>query len=94
MEVDASDVRVGAVLSQRSTENQKLHPCAFFSLPGMNQPQEQFGQETELTTSQVVMFFTRFKHDALSRHFMVRDEITPNRDTIPAPRLVATLTWR
>uniref|UniRef100_A0A674MFK3 Gypsy retrotransposon integrase-like protein 1 n=1 Tax=Takifugu rubripes TaxID=31033 RepID=A0A674MFK3_TAKRU len=31
VEVDASDVGVGAVLSQRSGEDQKLHPCAFFS---------------------------------------------------------------
>ncbi|KAI3375465.1 hypothetical protein L3Q82_003782 [Scortum barcoo] len=31
LEVDASDVGVGAVLSQQSSENQKLHPCAFFS---------------------------------------------------------------
>lgn len=32
VEVDASDVGVGAVLSQRSAVDQKLHPCAFFSL--------------------------------------------------------------
>lgn len=31
VEVDASDVGVGAVLSQRSALDQKLHPCAFFS---------------------------------------------------------------
>ena len=31
VEVDASDTGVGAVLSQRSAEDQKLHPCAFFS---------------------------------------------------------------
>ena len=31
VEVDASDVGVGAVLSQRAVEDQKLHPCAFFS---------------------------------------------------------------
>uniref|UniRef100_A0A674PMU1 Gypsy retrotransposon integrase-like protein 1 n=1 Tax=Takifugu rubripes TaxID=31033 RepID=A0A674PMU1_TAKRU len=31
VEVDASDMGVGAVLSQRSGEDQKLHPCAFFS---------------------------------------------------------------
>ena len=31
VEVDASDVGVGAVLSQRAAEDQKLHPCAFFS---------------------------------------------------------------
>ncbi|KAL2087296.1 hypothetical protein ACEWY4_018355 [Coilia grayii] len=31
VEVDASDVGVGAVLSQRSLEDNKLHPCAFFS---------------------------------------------------------------
>lgn len=31
MEVDPSDSGVGAVLSQRSAEDQKLHPCAFFS---------------------------------------------------------------
>ncbi len=31
VEVDASDVGVGAVLSQRSGTDQKLHPCAFFS---------------------------------------------------------------
>ncbi|KAF7640601.1 hypothetical protein LDENG_00031180, partial [Lucifuga dentata] len=31
VEVDASDVDVGAVLSQRSVEDNKLHPCAFFS---------------------------------------------------------------
>lgn len=29
--VDASDVGVGAVLSQCSARDQKLHPCAFFS---------------------------------------------------------------
>lgn len=32
VEVDASESGVGAVLSQRSTSDQKLHPCAFFSL--------------------------------------------------------------
>lgn len=32
VEVDASDVGVGAVLSQRSASDQKVHPCAFFSL--------------------------------------------------------------
>ncbi len=31
VEVDASDVRVGAVLSQRSLCDGKVHPCAFFS---------------------------------------------------------------
>ncbi|KAF7656700.1 hypothetical protein LDENG_00037160 [Lucifuga dentata] len=31
VEVDASDVGVGAVLSQRGAADQKLHPCAFFS---------------------------------------------------------------
>ncbi|XP_015233581.1 PREDICTED: uncharacterized protein LOC107086865 [Cyprinodon variegatus] len=31
MEVDASDTDVGAVLSQCSDQDQKLHPCAFFS---------------------------------------------------------------
>lgn len=30
VEVDASDLRVGAVLSQRAADN-KLHPCTFFS---------------------------------------------------------------
>ncbi|KAI7799341.1 Pol polyprotein, partial [Triplophysa rosa] len=31
VEVDASDVGVGAVLSQRSTHDGKVHPCAFYS---------------------------------------------------------------
>lgn len=31
MEVDASDVGIGAVLSQRSPEDNRLHPCAFLS---------------------------------------------------------------
>lgn len=31
VEVDAANVGVGAVLSQRSADDQKLHPCAFFS---------------------------------------------------------------
>ena len=31
VEVDASDTGVGAVLSQRSSQDQKVHPCAFFS---------------------------------------------------------------
>lgn len=31
VEVDASDVGVGGVLSQCSATDQKLHPCAFFS---------------------------------------------------------------
>lgn len=31
VEVDASDVGVGAVLSQRSGSDHRLHPCAFFS---------------------------------------------------------------
>ena len=31
VEVDASDTSVGAVLSQESAEDQKIHPCAFFS---------------------------------------------------------------
>ena len=31
VEVDASDVGVGAVLSQRSAKDNKLHPCAFLS---------------------------------------------------------------
>lgn len=31
VEVDASDLDVGAVLSQRSPTDQRLHPCAFFS---------------------------------------------------------------
>jgi hypothetical protein len=31
VEVDASDVGVGAILSQRAEEDNKLHPCAFFS---------------------------------------------------------------
>ena len=31
VEVDASDIGVGAVLSQRSAHDNKLHPCAFFS---------------------------------------------------------------
>lgn len=32
VEVDASDTGVGAVLSQRAATDQKLPPCAFFSL--------------------------------------------------------------
>lgn len=31
VEVDASDTGVGAILSQRSARDGKLHPCAFFS---------------------------------------------------------------
>uniref|UniRef100_A0A4W5N0X4 ribonuclease H n=1 Tax=Hucho hucho TaxID=62062 RepID=A0A4W5N0X4_9TELE len=31
VEVDASEVGVGAVLSQRSVSDDKMHPCAFFS---------------------------------------------------------------
>ncbi|KAJ8350818.1 hypothetical protein SKAU_G00259480 [Synaphobranchus kaupii] len=31
VEVDASDTGVGAILSQRSASDSKLHPCAFFS---------------------------------------------------------------
>ena len=31
VEVDASDVGVGGILSQRSPEDNKLHPCAFLS---------------------------------------------------------------
>ncbi len=31
MEVDASEVGVGAVLSQRSFSDEKIHPCSFFS---------------------------------------------------------------
>ena len=31
VEVEASDVTVGAVLSQRVATDQKLHPCVFFS---------------------------------------------------------------
>ena len=31
MEVDASETGVGAILSQPSPEDNKLHPCAFFS---------------------------------------------------------------
>ncbi|KAK1785846.1 hypothetical protein P4O66_003219 [Electrophorus voltai] len=31
VEVDTSEVSVGAVLSQRSKEDKKLHPCAYFS---------------------------------------------------------------
>lgn len=32
MEVDASDISVGAVISQQHQANKKLNPCAFFSL--------------------------------------------------------------
>ena len=31
VEVDASDSGIGAVLSQRAAEDEKPHPCAFFS---------------------------------------------------------------
>ncbi len=31
VEVDASDVGVGAILSQCSSQDDKVHPCAFFS---------------------------------------------------------------
>ena len=31
VEVDASDTGIGAVLSQRSGEDQRVHPCAYFS---------------------------------------------------------------
>lgn len=31
VEVDASDLGIGAVLSQRSPKDNKLHPCAFLS---------------------------------------------------------------
>ena len=31
VEVDASETEVGAILSQRSPDDNKLHPCAFFS---------------------------------------------------------------
>jgi len=31
VEVDSSEIAVGAVLSQRSSPDGKLHPCAFFS---------------------------------------------------------------
>ena len=31
VEVDASDTGVGGILSQRSAEDQKVHPCALFS---------------------------------------------------------------
>lgn len=31
LEVNASEVGIGAVLSQRSTKDNRLHPCAFLS---------------------------------------------------------------
>ncbi len=31
VEVDASSIGVGAVLSQRSSQDDRVHPCAFFS---------------------------------------------------------------
>ncbi len=31
VEVDASEVGVGAILSQRSSSDERIHPCAFFS---------------------------------------------------------------
>ncbi len=31
VEVEVSEVAVGAVLSQRSSSDEKIHPCAFFS---------------------------------------------------------------
>ena len=31
VEVDASDVGVGAILSQKNGADQKIHPCAFYS---------------------------------------------------------------
>lgn len=38
MEVDASDIGVGAVLQQRTAVEQKLHPCAFFLPNGLFRP--------------------------------------------------------
>lgn len=40
VEVDASDVGVGAVLSQHSAKDQKLHPCAFFSMASHSSREE------------------------------------------------------
>ncbi len=37
VEVDASDVGVGAVLSQKATGDSKLHPCAFFHVESPQQ---------------------------------------------------------
>ena len=42
VEADASDTGVGAVLSQRSSSDHKLHPCAFFSCP-LSPPERNYG---------------------------------------------------
>ncbi|KAI3355553.1 hypothetical protein L3Q82_018388 [Scortum barcoo] len=93
VEVDASDIGVGAVLSQRrGSDGRRLHPCAFFSR--RLSPAEANYDVVALTSSLTYRPGSRnIKPDALSRQFSVEEKVQEEENILPTSRVIAAITW-
>ncbi|KAL2080706.1 hypothetical protein ACEWY4_024499 [Coilia grayii] len=101
VEVDASDVGVGAVLSQRSADDRKVHPCAFFFHRLSTAERNYDVGDLNPRQARWSLFFSRFhfslsyhpgskngKPDALSRVFSPSEEVSTPSTILPKRCLV------
>ncbi|XP_032364699.1 uncharacterized protein LOC116679100 [Etheostoma spectabile] len=105
VEVDASSSGVGAVLSQRSTSDQKLHPCAFMSKKLSPAEQNYDVGNRELLAVKLALDewrhwlegaeqpFVECQTDALSRVFDCAEDSSAPESVLPSSCVVAAVSW-
>ncbi|KAJ8374999.1 hypothetical protein SKAU_G00055790 [Synaphobranchus kaupii] len=96
VEVDASDTGVGAILSQRSASDSKLHPCAFFSRRLSSAERNYDVGDRELLAIKLAL--EEWRHwlegaDALSRIFSPPSSPADPEPILPASCVVAAVSW-
>ncbi|KAG1944952.1 retrotransposable element [Pimephales promelas] len=101
VEVEASEVGVGAVLSQRSPVDDKMHPCAFFSHRLSSAERNYDIGNRELLAVKLALEEWRhwlegsgnIKPDSLSRIFDFSERLSTPECILPETIFVSALTW-